>query len=202
MRKFALAALAALGMATSANAAVLTLQGVTNNGPNDFTFNYQITLGPDEGVRAGDRFVIFDFAGYVGGSVFSGAPNLTATTQNTTAGALVSPGQNDDPNVANLVFTYTGPNFRTTTGPLAPFSFPNVGARSTLGGTALDAFFTLTTKNNPGRERGSPVFTLGLIAVPTAPAIPEPATWAMMIGGFGLAGFSARRRVRMTTVTA
>ncbi len=32
-----------------------------------------------------------------------------------------------------------------------------------------------------------------------APAIPEPATWAMMIGGFGLIGAAARRR--RTTVT-
>jgi hypothetical protein len=31
-------------------------------------------------------------------------------------------------------------------------------------------------------------------------AVPEPATWAMMIGGFGLAGMAARRR-RVATVT-
>ncbi len=30
--------------------------------------------------------------------------------------------------------------------------------------------------------------------VPTTPGIPEPATWAMMLGGFGLVGFAARRR--------
>ena len=31
-------------------------------------------------------------------------------------------------------------------------------------------------------------------------AVPEPATWAMMIGGFGMLGAAARRRTR-TTVT-
>jgi hypothetical protein len=28
-----------------------------------------------------------------------------------------------------------------------------------------------------------------------APAIPEPASWALMIAGFGIAGIMARRRV-------
>ena len=33
-----------------------------------------------------------------------------------------------------------------------------------------------------------------------AAAVPEPATWALMIGGFGLAGFGMRRRKVATTV--
>lgn len=32
--------------------------------------------------------------------------------------------------------------------------------------------------------------------------VPEPASWAMMIVGFGLVGAAARRRTRMTSVTA
>lgn len=34
------------------------------------------------------------------------------------------------------------------------------------------------------------------------PAVPEPATWAMMIGGFALAGASLRRRARVTYAAA
>ena len=33
-------------------------------------------------------------------------------------------------------------------------------------------------------------------------AVPEPATWAMMIGGFGMAGAAMRRRVRMSATYA
>ena len=33
-------------------------------------------------------------------------------------------------------------------------------------------------------------------------AVPEPATWAMLIAGFGLVGFAARRRRRQSSVTA
>ena len=35
-----------------------------------------------------------------------------------------------------------------------------------------------------------------------APTVPEPSSWAMMIGGFGLAGAAARRRGRPGRVTA
>jgi PEP-CTERM motif len=38
------------------------------------------------------------------------------------------------------------------------------------------------------------------ISLPSA-AVPEPATWAMMLGGFGLVGFSMRRKRRNVTTT-
>ena len=44
------------------------------------------------------------------------------------------------------------------------------------------------------------VFALGELNF-TAAAVPEPASWAMMIAGFGLVGATARRR-RGTVVTA
>ena len=112
------------------------------------------------------------------------------------------PGFDDDPNVVNLVFTYVGPDFRNTGGPFAPFDFDGLGARSRFGGTAADAFFTLTTKNNPDGVPGgsnTAVYTLGSA---TVPAVPEPATWAMMVGGFGLLGATMRRRARLTRATA
>lgn len=199
MKKWVLAAAAAVAFAGSANAAVVTLQSVANNGPGDFTFNYQGTLGPDEGVRSGDRLIIFDFNGYIAGSVFSTLANVTASVENTSAGALLTPGQTDDPNIANLVFTYTGPDFRTTGGPFASLDFNGLGARSIYGNTAFDAFFSQTTKNNPPGEAMTAAFQIGTVRVP---AVPEPETWAMMLGGFGLLGFAARRRSRVACVTA
>lgn len=42
--------------------------------------------------------------------------------------------------------------------------------------------------------------TLTITYEPTAtPGIPEPATWGMMIAGFGLVGFAARRRTTITS---
>ena len=209
MKKWVLAAAAAIGLAGSANAAVITLESITTNGANDFTFNYQGTLGPDEGLRTGDRLVIFDFAGYIDGSLFAPSSDVTASVELTSPTALVTPGFNDDPTLVNLVFTYTGPDMRNAGGPFVPLDFDGLGARSTLGGRTRDAFFTLTTKNNPdGFPGGSntAVFTLGNVSVPIAAndpdAIPEPATWAMLIGGFGMLGAATRRSRRMKATLA
>jgi hypothetical protein len=203
VKKWVFSAVAAIGLAGSANAAVLTLQGVTNNGVNDNTFTYQGTLGPDEGLRSGDRLIIYDFAGYIDGSIFSPSANVVASTEFTSAGGIVTPGFNDDASLINLVFTYTGPDFRNVGGPFTPLDFDGLGARSTFSGLTTDAFFTLTTKNNPdGTPGGSntPVFTLGQVSVPGG--VPEPTTWAMMLGGFGLLGAATRRRRSMTSVSA
>lgn len=202
MKKWVLAAVAAIGLAGPASAAVITLESVTNNGSGNNRFTYQGTLGPDEGVRSGDRLVIFDFAGYIAGSIFSPSANLVATTE-LTSGDPVTPGFDDNPGIVNLVFTYVGPDFRDEGGPFGPFNFNGLGASSTFSGRGVDAFFTLTTKNNPDGApggTGTKVFTLGQVTVPNA--IPEPASWAMMLGGFGLLGAAVRRRNSVVRVTA
>ena len=204
MKKLILAASASLAIATSASAGVITLQSLAANGPNDFTFTYQGTLGPDEGVVSGDRLIIYDFRGYIAGSIFSDIATVTATTELTSPSGFVTPGFDDDPNVINLVFTYVGPPFRASGGPFAPFDFDGLGARSTLGGIIADAFFGLSTKNNPDGVpggSGTKIFSLGEVSVPNQ-AIPEPATGAMMLGGFGLIGLTSRRGRRARRLSA
>lgn len=186
-----------VALTSAANAAVITLESVTPAGSN-FTFNYQGTLGPDEGVQSGDRLIIYDFAGYVDGSIFATSPLLTTSTEFTTVG-LIDPSQSDNPTLVNLIFTYNGPDFQTSGGPFAPVDFNGLGAVSIFQNTRLDAFTTFTTKNNPDATEGTVVTTLGTTQVPGA--VPEPASWLMMIGGFGMVGFSARRR-RLATVAA
>jgi hypothetical protein len=56
------------------------------------------------------------------------------------------------------------------------------------------------TKFKTNRNDG---FKLGALGLSTVPAVPEPATWAMMIAGFGLVGGAMRRRrPTATRVTA
>lgn len=184
----------AAGLATlagSANAAVVTLQSHTGTAGN-YTFNYQATLGPDEGLRTGDNIVIYDFAGYIPGSIFSSNATLVASTALTTPGPIIG-GQTDNPTLTNLIFTYTGPDFRDNGGPFAPLDFNGLGARSIYNNTVLKAFTTNTTKNNPVAAADTPVVTLGEDLAPTA-GVPEPAAWTMLIAGFGLVGAIARRR--------
>jgi PEP-CTERM motif len=66
------------------------------------------------------------------------------------------------------------------------------------GGTAEDRFYGATNaggisrlviSNPPGIEIDHIQFGFN-----AAPSVPEPATWAMMVLGFGLAGYSMRRR--------
>jgi hypothetical protein len=59
-------------------------------------------------------------------------------------------------------------------------------------GTATLSFAALGTSDSLG----------GYIEDVRLSAVPEPATWAMMLGGFGLLGAAARRRSRATTVFA
>src|SRR5436189_4148700 len=105
------AAAAFLCVGAAAQAAVIpSLTGVTTN-PTDFTFTYQGTLSGDAGLTTGSKLVIFDFAGYVDGSVFSPFPTVLATTELTSSGLPTVPGTVDNPTVANLACTYNGPDF-------------------------------------------------------------------------------------------
>jgi hypothetical protein len=49
-----------------------------------------------------------------------------------------------------------------------------------------------------GRENGSP----SVLKLSLSGAVPEPATWAMMITGFGMIGFGMRRRTAIGTARA
>jgi hypothetical protein len=195
IRTALLAAAAFFCASASANAAVIaTLTGITNNG-GDYTFTYEGTLAGDAGLTAGSRLVIFDFAGYVDGSAFSPFANVLASSELVSGGLLTVPGSIDDPNVANLVFTYSGPDLRTSGGPFDQIDFGGLSARSIFGGMGRDVFAALTVKNNPAGETGTPIYDTGLVTVPVSP-IPEPATWAMMIIGFGSAGALIRSNRR------
>lgn len=195
---------AAVAMTGASEAAVVTLGSTTAVGTNT-NFTYNATLGPDEGVRAGDRLVIFDFAGYVPGSIFTGSPNLTGATELTSTG-LITGSQTDDASLLNLVFTYNGPDFRNTGGPFASLDFTGFGAVSTFSSTTLDGFTTITTKNNPPPTENTMLDTLGTTQVPApgipGSAVPEPSSWLMLLSGFGIVGFAARRRRTVLAATS
>lgn len=63
------------------------------------------------------------------------------------------------------------------------------GAQLFTGTLAMPTFKTGTFE-----FRASPGETLSI----SAAAVPEPASWAMMVGGFGLLGATMRRRARTT----
>lgn len=70
----------------------------------------------------------------------------------------------------------------TNPGTTHNFSFVATGSSTTL------SFYEFSDSG------ASPIIDNVLVTGPTAAAVPEPATWALMIGGFGLAGATLRRR--------
>jgi hypothetical protein len=92
----------------------------------------------------------------------------------------------DNPATANVIEDFSATQI---------FASPNklIGMdRATITPTGL---FRFSLKQTTGASSGFATVTFG--AAPIQSAVPEPATWAMMIGGFGLVGGamrSARRR--------
>lgn len=181
---------------------------------------------PDPGAFAGQSIVVsFDNANAAGYS-FSGAitttstsiPNLAAAPAgDTTAFGYISSA------IPNGIATLTTPNLKSISfywGSIDTFNFVDVlGAGgvtlSTVVGGAIppangDQSAPATNRRvnfvaGPGevitglRLRSTGVaFEVDNFA---AAAVPEPATWAMLVAGFGLVGFATRRR-RLTVVAA
>lgn len=84
---------------------------------------------------------------------------------------------------------------------LAPF----FGSSTIIGGTGIFAGATGTTSytgifNVPAGT--ATFFERITISGPDVPGIPEPASWALMVAGFGLLGAATRHRRRTNSVTA
>lgn len=85
----------------------------------------------------------------------------------------------------------------TTTGfgTLNPRSGLNLNRTFTLSGALASTATTTFTLSNFVADASFPTYTsLGEIVVNGASATPEPASWALMISGFGIAGGMLRRR--------
>lgn len=191
MKKLLLAAAAVLCTATAAHASIIpVLMSVTQEG-DLFRYSYQGTLAGDQGVTQGSKLVIFDFAGFAGGFQ---VPSSFISASTEMSSGMFAPGQTDDPNVTNLVFTWNGPDFHTSGGPLDSVDFNGLSALSTYNGTGLDGFAALAVKNN--EAAGSLTVNAGSVLVPISAAVPEPGSWALMILGFGGVGAMVRSRKR------
>lgn len=187
--------LAMAGAATPASAIVIFLSGAPTAVPGGFEFSYQGNFSNDEGIQTGSALVIFDFAGYIDGSVFSPYADISAMVEFVSSDLPTSPDFTDDPSLYNLRFTYTGADTLDMSG----IDFAGLTARSTLGGVVLDGFSAVTVKVE-GSETGTTIYSIGQVGVPAG--VPEPALWGMMLGGFAMLGSSLRRRRRMDFVTA
>lgn len=213
---FGLAALAAAAMAPMAQAqTVLTFEGVANGASvGDY---YNGGAGGNLGIQFVNALGLVD-ADAGGTGNFANEPSAntiifftsgSASTMNIAAGFTNGFSFFYTSSTAASVDVYSGLNGTSTLLASIPLaaqfntncsgdpsgSFCNWTAVGvTFAGTALSANF-----NGTAGQTGFDNITIGSAV---AGGVPEPASWAMMIGGFGLAGFAKRRRVRASEARA
>jgi len=188
MRKYVLAAVAVVGLAASAQAATIPA------GTAGFVWTTSPTVNIAAGTFAGDSIATTaatgGFTGVSGPGTSLGTlsfSNVIGTTLDETLANFLSFGD----------FTFSVSQVTTQ-------SFVNaagsVSASLYLLGTTVGGGYDPTensvtlTFNSTG---GSPFTASATLSNPpggTVPSVPEPASWAMMLGGFGLIGLAMRRR--------
>lgn len=148
------------------------------NSPGAWSYNASLTSGL---LQAGDGFTIFDFGGYIAGSIVAPV-NWTGVAS--PSGSPYGPDINSDsPFDFNLTFTYTGPTVLQTIGAQ---TFTGFGATTTVRLTSFDGW--ASRDHQPDGNVGT-VHT-DLILVP----VPEVSTTVAVLGGLVFLGAVALRR--------
>jgi hypothetical protein len=140
----------------------------------------------------GDGFTIFDFGGYVAGSIFAPA-GWTAVAQLTGSVLGVAPPASnpDDPSLFNLLFTRTGGTLGPTSGII---NLGNFGATTTFTSTTFVGWssrdhFPTGNPPLPGTDHAD------IILAPDAPrTVPDGGATVALLG-IALTGLGAMRRM-------
>ncbi len=189
----------ALGVAAPAAAADFTFGYTSNTGTvftGSFSGNRSGNLVTDitdisvaiDGTSFDGTVDAYGYTGYNG----PGGPNLTAPANFVLNAATLS----FDPLLNNFLFLNRPPAIGQDDDVFYIIPWANgpgnqVATQAALNGVVLNFFNGAYVPAN---------WSLSEVVVPGPGGIPEPATWAMLLSGFGLVGVMARRRT--ATVTA
>jgi len=169
--------IAIAGVSGNITSLTLTLNGLSHTYPDDLVFGL---LNEDLGLG-------FVFMSGAGGSIDISSVNLTFSDfaagflPESFVGGQITSGTYLPSNYGQYEFTF----------------FDNATSFADYNGFSANGAWTLYVDDifpaDGGSLAGGWSLDITTDAV-TGPAVPEPATWAMMIGGFALAGAAMRRR--------
>jgi hypothetical protein len=197
MRKFVIAAIAAAGIAGSAQA--ITIPAGTASFV--YLFNPTVTTGATTGTYdgTGSIFTTSATGGYVG-----------AQGSGTTTGSFSFSNTIGDTVAASLPFFFTFGNYTFSAASVSTLGYASTGLNGAdtaislyLLGTTIASGFEATASSvtlQLNRTGGSAFSAAATLASPPSSAVPEPASWAMMLGGFGMMGAAMRSSRRKVAV--
>lgn len=159
MKRIYLTAFIAAGI-ISARADIIPTLAPTPPAPTSggFVWNYSTNVTVDQTVNPGDFFTIYDFGNFTLGSNVQPAGWTFSSSLTGTDPSQVTP--NDNPNLLNLTWTYTG------TQPIAGSAF--LGDFSVIAGTdqLRTSNFAAQATRNSGPTAGTKIDNVGQVSVP------------------------------------
>jgi hypothetical protein len=174
---------------------------ITNTTTGSMTEPYlqRLTLALD----VTSKYTINDFTSFAGGGINGGtddAPGVNTPAEGplpSKVGTLTYGLSNFDPGA----YSSFRVDFGTVSNPGLATDFRQVlfNGANTLTGTFSDGSIARVTFS--GSTTANPAsFSFNSTPVGVAAAVPEPATWAMMILGMGAVGYAMRRRIKVSEV--
>jgi hypothetical protein len=195
-------ALTLFSLPASSTLLIVSDPAVTMNGPNDYTWSYEVYLGPNSrlnppggtctqalpGAVCDGLLTIFDFAGYIGGSIMTTAVGWAAGPVQLLGITPQGLSPSDDPAILNLSWQYVGAD--TVQAPtLSALLLGTFSARS-LYNSPTDTDYAGRSAAGANSARST---NLDVTLAPTS--VPEPATILLFGSALLVVAFAARRRL-------